>query len=237
MKSSAVSPIISKTSFTFLRDLAKNNNRDWFADHKNRFDQAQENIIGFADALLLKMRAHDHIQNESGKKSVFRIYRDVRFSKDKSPYKSHFSGYFRRATKYLRGGYYFHLEPGNSYVAGGFFGPNTEDMKRIRTDIDLNHDDWKKLFAQKKIVNTFGKIRGEKLSTAPRGFAKDHPGLQWLQLKQFILRRDFTDKEVHSEKFVSLVNDTFRNLRPFFDYMSDVLTTDANGNSLFGDDE
>jgi uncharacterized protein (TIGR02453 family) len=224
---------IDKTAFLFLKKIAANNNRDWFQEHKEDYLAAYESMIEFADALLAQMNTHDRIETASGRKSLFRIYRDVRFSKDKSPYKTCWSGHFRRATKQLRGGYYYHIEQGNSYVMGGFFGPSADDMKRIREDINLNYKDWRKVLAHPKIKKTFGKLSGEALKTAPQGFPKDHPAIDLLRHKQFILEHRFTDKEVLAADFLKKLNETMKNFRPFFNYMSEVLTTDANGVSLF----
>jgi len=224
--------VIKKESIEFLKTLSKNNNRDWFNKHKNRYTEAQENIASFADALLFEMNKHDKIATLSGKKSLFRIYRDVRFSKNKTPYNTHWNGGFKRATQKLRGGYYFNIAPGNSFVAGGFWGPEPKDMKRIREDIDANYTDWKKLLAGKTFVKTFGGLQGEQLGSAPRGYAKDHPAIELLRYKQFVLRHSFTDKEVLSPGFLREVNDVFKKMRPFLDYMSEVLTTDANGVSV-----
>jgi uncharacterized protein (TIGR02453 family) len=223
---------ISKSNLDFLKDLKKNNNRDWFLKNKMRYDAAHENTIAFVDALLAEMRKHDNIQNASGKKSLFRIYRDVRFSKDKSPYKNYWGGSFKRATKKLRGGYYFQIAPGDSLVAGGFFAPNPADTLRIRTDMNLNFKDWKKLLANKKFKETFGNMLGEKVATAPKGFSKENPAIDLLRHKQFYFEHRFTDKEVLSKDFLKVMNQTFKNIRPYFDYMSEVLTTDANGISL-----
>lgn len=220
-------------SITFLKKLAKNNNRDWFNAHKAEYETARAQAIAFADAVLHHMRTHDNIETETGKQSLFRIYRDIRFSKDKTPYQVCWHGYFRRATKLLRGGYYFHLAPGNTYLAGGFWGPNKDDLARIRQDIDYNHDAWRKMLAHKKITTTFGKLRGEQLKTAPQGYPKDHPAVDLLRYKQFFLRRDFTDKELLAPGFDKTMSNTFKNLRPFFDHMSEVLTTDANGIPLY----
>ena len=220
---------INNHSLDFLNDLAQNNNRDWFNTHKDRYLEAQGNIAAFADALIVEMNKHDHIETVSGKKSMFRIYKDVRFSKEKTPYNQHWSGSLKRATKNLRGGYYFRIEPGNSRAVGGFFGPVPDDMKRIREDIDANYDDWRKMLSNHLLVKTFGNMRGEKLGTAPRGYAKDHPAIDLLRHKQFLFRREFTDEEVLSSDFLYLVNDTFKKMRPFLNYMSEVLTTDANG--------
>jgi len=225
--------IIHQDSLDFLTDLAQNNNRDWFNAHKERYLKAQGNIAAFADALITEMNKHDHIETVSGKKSMFRIYKDVRFSKGKTPYNQHWSGSLKRATKKLRGGYYFRIEPGNSRVVGGFFGPGPDDLKRIRQDIDANYPDWRELLAEPGFVETFGKLLGDRLLSMPRGYPKDHPAIDLLCHKQFLLRHTFTDEEVCRPGFLLMVNDTFRKMRPFFDYMSDVLTTDANGLSVF----
>lgn len=225
-------PIINKESINFLKAVEKNNNREWFNENKDRYLSARENIIAFADALLTEMKKHDTIENESGKSALFRIYKDVRFSKDKTPYNTHWSGAFKRATKKLRGGYYFHISPGNSFIAGGFWAPEPADLLRIRQDIDLNYKDWNKLFSTKTFKETFGQLEGEQLSSAPRGFDKEHPAIDLLRRKQFILKHDFTDQEVLSADFLNKVNNGFKKMRPFFNYMSEVLTTDLNGVSL-----
>jgi len=228
----AQSGVIEKDTFKFIKDVSKNNNRDWFAKNKQRYTNAYGNIIQFADALLAEMSKHDRIETTSGKDSVFRIYRDVRFSKDKSPYHGFWSGHFKRATKSLRGGYYFHIEPGNTYAGGGFWGPEPADMKRIRQDIDYNYTDWEKLLSQREFVKTFGKLSGEQLSSAPRGYAKDHPAINLLRYKQFILKHPFDDDDIFNPNFVKHINDVFKKMRPFLDFMSLVLTTDANGDAV-----
>ena len=110
---------------------SKNNNRNWFNANKDEYVTNHEQMISFAESVLEEMHKHDKIETVSGKKSLHRIYRDIRFSKDKSPYKNHWGGGFKRATKLLRGGYYYHIEPGNTIVAGGFWGPDKEDLARI----------------------------------------------------------------------------------------------------------
>jgi uncharacterized protein (TIGR02453 family) len=223
---------IQPATLAFLKDLAKNNNRDWFAQHKKRYEAAQENMIAFADALLAQMQQHDHIETPSGKASLMRIYRDTRFSKDKTPYRTHLGGGFSRATKKLRGGYYFQIGPGESLAAGGFFSPNPADLLRIRQDMDHHYPDWQKLLKSKTMTNAFGELKGQQLITAPQGFAKDHPAIALLRYKQLYFERTFTDQEVLHGNFVTVLNQTFKNLRPYFNYMSEVLTTDANGVSV-----
>jgi len=123
---------ISKSSFKFLKDLQANNNREWFAENKPRFLEAQEEMKAFRETLLDKMSLHDEIEAIR----LMRIYRDVRFSKNKTPYKNNFGIGMKRATKWLRGGYYLNIEPGNkSFAGGGFWAPNSDDLKRIRTEI------------------------------------------------------------------------------------------------------
>src|SRR5688572_31759530 len=132
--------ILEKSTFDFLKALSKNNNREWFQKNKERYTTSQENVIHWLDALLNEMNNHDRIQTKSGKESLYRIYNDVRFSADKSPYNPRFAGHLKRVKPFLRGGYYFWLKPGESRVGCGFTYPNSADLLRIRQDIDLNAD-------------------------------------------------------------------------------------------------
>ncbi len=220
---------ISKSTLQFLKDLAQNNNRPWFNDNKDRYMTAHENMIEFAEALIDEMSHHDNLVPMTGKKSLFRIYRDVRFSKDKSPYKSNFAGGLKRATKWLRGGYYYHIEPGQSFAGGGFWSPNPADLKRIRIEIAADDQPLRKIIADPTFKKTFGALQGESVKTAPKGFDKEHQAIDLLRHKQFLISRSFTEKEVTAPTFVKELCQTFQNMRPFFDYMSDVLTTDSNG--------
>lgn len=220
---------IPASAFKFLKELKANNDRPWFAENKPRYQGEHQHIVAFADALILEMNKHDNIETPTGKKSLFRIYRDTRFSKDKTPYKIHFSGQLKRATKQLRGGYYFHIQPGGSFIAGGFWAPNSPDLKRIREDIAFDDKPLRKIISDPVFVDTFGGLKGDQVKTAPKGFSKEHPAIDLIRNKQFIVTREFTDKQVQSKDFLSQVVTSFCNLRPFFDYMSEVLTTDANG--------
>jgi uncharacterized protein (TIGR02453 family) len=220
---------IEKSTLNFLKALARNNNREWFSRHKDTYAQSQKNVTDFLDALIVAMNRHDQLEMQSGKSSLYRIYNDVRFSEDKTPYKPRFAGHISRAKPHLRGGYYFWIKPGSSRVGCGFTYPNAEDLLRIRQDIDLNYDDWRKLLKLRGIRTTFGNMEGDQVKTAPRGFAKDHPAIDLLRYKQFWFEREFTDEEVLSSGFLQKVNNTYKAIRPFFDYMSEVLTTDLNG--------
>lgn len=219
---------ISRTTLDFLSTLKENNNRDWFADHKAAFQKEQKKAKEFYNALLLKLKTHDDIESLK----MFRIYRDVRFSPDKTPYKPHFAGSFVRATNKLRGGYYLRIRPGESFLAGGFWEPNKEDLLRIRKEFEMDASEIREILADKTFIKHFGKLEGESLKTAPRGFDKEHPDMDLIRMKQFIVVRNFTDEEVLSPNFLEDINESYQAMRPYFNYMSDVLTTDLNGVSL-----
>jgi uncharacterized protein (TIGR02453 family) len=223
---------ITPSSFEFLRLLKNNNEREWFNDHKTAYQKELAYIESFAQDLLDLMNTHDVIETPSGKKSLYRIYRDTRFSNDKTPYKTHWSGSFKRAGKQRRGGYYFHIEPGNSFVAGGFFGPSPQDLKLIRENISFDAGPLRAILSDKTFIASFEILSGEQLKTAPKGFDGDHPDIDLLRYKQFLLVHRFTDQEVLSREYVGYCNQEFKNMRPFFDYMSEILTTDANGLEL-----
>ncbi|MCR9287241.1 MAG: DUF2461 domain-containing protein [Bacteroidetes bacterium] len=216
---------IPQSVLDFLKEIELNNNRVWFNENKLRYQEQQAHMKAFGEALLDEMSHHDHIERFK----LLRIYRDVRFSKNKLPYKKNMSGSMSRATKWLRGGYYFHIEPGNSFAAGGFWSPNSADLKRIRTEIEADDQPLRTIIADPIFQKTFGVLQGEGVKTAPKGFSKEHPAIDLKRKKQFIVTRKFSDKEVTSGNFLSELDQTFRNMRPFFDYMSEVLTTDANG--------
>ncbi len=216
-------------SLEFLKQLKKNNNRDWFAKHKEKYIEELAQIEAFADALLFEMNKHDTLETPSGKKSLHRIYRDTRFSKDKTPYKTNWSGGFKRSEKKRRGGYYFHIESGNTFLAGGFWGPEPKDLKRIRDEFAHDASLIRKILKSKSIVSTFGGLSGEQVKTTPKGFSSDNSAIDLIRYKQFYFIHKFTDKEVLSDTFLKQANETFKKMRPFLDYMSEVLTTDLNG--------
>lgn len=220
---------IPASSLDFLKILRENNNRDWFNEHKDEFIEQQAFVEEFAGLLLHELNKDDLIETPSGKKILHRIYRDTRFSKEKIPYKTNWSGSYTRATKQKRGGYYFHIEPGNSFVAGGFQGPNAEDLKRIRDDISFDAAPLRKILNSKSFKDTFGTLQGEQVRTTPKGYDKNDPAIDLLRFKQFLLIKRFTDEEVLSACFLKETSSAFRNMRPFFDYMSDVLTTNLDG--------
>jgi len=222
-------PLIPASSLEFLKSLKINNNRDWFNARKDEFTEQKLIIETFAEGLLQALNIHDVIETASGKKSLQRIYKDTRFSKEKIPYKSHWGGHFSRATKLRRGGYYYHIEPGNSFVAGGFQNPNSDDLKLIRKEISLDVSALREILNSKSFTETFGVLRGEKLKTTPKGFDATDEAIDLLRYKQFLLVKTFTDKEVIDRNFVQSANQAFQNMRPFLNYMTAALTLDNNG--------
>lgn len=217
---------ILKPAFNFLNQIQKNNNRAWFTEHKAEYDSVVKENKRFFEQIFTDFQQYDHLTNVH----VFRIYKDVRFSKDKTPYKTNFGAGFSRTKPMLRGGYYIHLEPDNSFVGGGFWSPESEDLLRIRKEFEADDTEIRKITSDKTFVKYFGELRGEDgVKTAPKGFDKNHHAIDLIKKKQYVVMRKFSDKEVFSEDFQKEIIATFLAMRPFFDYMSEVLTTDLNG--------
>ncbi|WP_417290924.1 DUF2461 domain-containing protein [Corallibacter sp.] len=224
-----MSLLIPKEAFTFFKALQENNNRDWFNEHKSEYKTIEKSVKVFYNELLEKMKVHDDID----KLKMFRIYRDVRFSKNKLPYKTHFGGSFHRRKPELRGGYYLHIAPENkSFIATGFWEPNKDDLLRIRKELEMDASEMRAILNNKTLKNTWGDLVGDELKTAPRNFDKNHPDIDLIKKKQYIFTKTFTDKQVLASTFINEVDDAFKAIRPYFDYMSDVLTTNLNGESI-----
>lgn len=213
--------------FDFLTDIEKNNNRVWFAENKPRYEVCKNDISIDFNNIYNQLSEIDALEPMK----IYRIYRDVRFSKDKLPYKTNFSFYAGRLQPQNRGGYYLQIEPGKSFVGGGFWGPNSEDLLRIRQEIDLD-DELIHIVNQPEFKSFYGEMWGESLKTAPKGFDKNHERIDYLRMKQFLFTKPLTDEEVLSSDFTEKVVDAFQKLIPFFEYMSDVLTTNSNGERI-----
>ena len=218
-----------KKAFQFLTDLQKNNNRDWFTERKDNFIEHQNHV----KTLFLEMQGNLEKHDEIEKMKVYRIYRDVHFSKDKTPYNPRFAVSFSRLGAALRGGYFLQIKPGETMLGGGFWQPEKDDLYRIRKEIELDATEFRDILKDKNFNKYFGDtFKGEELKSAPRGFDKEHPDVDLLRKKGYIAVRNFTDKEVLSPNFLEEVNQSFIALRPFFDLFSDVLTTNLNGESI-----
>lgn len=221
-------PKIDKSALEYLSRLEQNNNREWFEEHKPEFKTIQADVKAFYEALKDRMQLHDEIQ----RLKIFRIYRDVRFSTDKTPYKSHFAGSFARAGEERRGGYYLRIKPGETFAAVGFWNPEKEDLLRIRKELEVDASEFRDIMEDPEFSKCWGTLQGDAVKTAPKGFDKNHANIDLIRQKQFIFTKEFTDKEVVSPKFIEKVDQAFQQVRPFFDLMSAVLTTNLDGESL-----
>jgi len=216
---------ISKDTFHFLSELKQNNNRDWFLDNKPLYNDAREEFEVFIDALILEIAKFDpSISHHRGKDCIFRIYRDVRFSKDKSPYKTHFGAHITAAAKrseiHSRAGYYIHLEPGASMLAGGAYLPQGSWLKAIRQEIAYNPEEFKSILAHSDFKKYFGEMEGEKLKRAPKGYEIDHPEIELLKHKSFLASHQIADKNVLSGNFLSHASEAFKALFPFDQFLN-----------------
>lgn len=219
---------INPDIFTFYKDLDKNNNREWFESHKPRFKALESEVKDFNEIVKFGLEETDDIE----KVKMFRIYRDVRFSKNKTPYKTHFGVSFHRKKPNLRGSYYMHLAPQNSFIASGFWNPNPMDLLRIRKDLEMDAQELRDVITDFTFKKVWGELQGDLVKTSPKGFNIDHPNIDLIRHKQFLFIKRFDDKSVLSSDFQKEVIKSFSAIRPFFDLMTNVLTTDLNGVSI-----
>lgn len=222
-------PTIAPNTLLFLSDLKYNNYKEWFADHKDEYLRAKNDFEQFIDSLIDRIADFDpSIRHHTAAACVFRIYRDVRFSKDKSPYKIHMGAHItsaaRRSEIHTRAGYYIHIEPeNNSMLAGGAYLPESKWLKAIRTSIADDAGSFKKIIGAPDFKKYFGSPEGEKLKTAPRDFPKDHPEIEWLKHKSFLASHKCTDKQVLSTDFLDHCTKVFRALDPFDRFLNGAL--------------
>ncbi len=221
-------PGITPGVLEFLGDLKANNNREWFEAHKPRFRKIQGHVRQFFDEVAENLRKHDEIERVK----MFRIYRDVRFSPDKTPYKPHFAGSFSRAGAHLHGGYYLRIRPGETFAAVGFWDPRPPDLLRIRKELELDASEFRACIGDTGFKGIWGELQGDAVKTAPKGFRRDHEAIDLIRHKQFIFVREFTDSQVVSPGFIKELDTSYLAVRPWFDLMSQVLTTNLNGESL-----
>ena len=221
--------VIQKSTLDFCKKLAKNNTREWFHDNKPTYKEAQENVKSFQAELLAELQKIDAID----KHKMYRIYRDVRFSKDKTPYNPDFRLSFNREGAHRRGGYYLRIAPNNSFIACGFWGPEPKDLKLIRSHIAQDAKPLRKILNAKKFKDTFGTLQGDQVKSAPKGFSKDHPDIDLLRFKQLYVHREISNEVVMSEDFIKEIIKTYKAIHPFFDYMTEILTHDLNGVPMY----
>lgn len=220
--------LITSEVLDFLKQLERNNNREWFTEHKKTFQRLETGVKDFYKELKELLGTHDEIEQVK----MFRIYRDVRFSNDKTPYKPYFAGSFSRAGTERRGGYYLQIKPGGSFMAAGFWEPNPQDLFRIRKELELDAGRFRQVINNPDFRKVWGELEGEEVKSAPRGFRIDDPNIDLIRKKRFIFVRRFSDSEVVKPGFIQEVNLSFKAIRPYFDLMSEILTTDLNGESV-----
>ncbi|MEO3405328.1 DUF2461 domain-containing protein [Mucilaginibacter sp. CAU 1740] len=219
--------MIYQESLDFLKDLAENNNREWFALHKERYEKARENVVDFTAKVLDGVRKIEAGMDENldAKKCVMRIYRDIRFRKDKTPYKNNFGVSF--PTTGTKGGgveYYFHIQPGNSFIGGGYWMPEAPHLKAIRQEIDYNAADLKKIIDDKGFIKLFGSFRSqEQLKSLPKGYEPDNENLDLIKLKSFVAWHKLDDKELTKAGAEKLIIDICSRIHPLNVFLNNAL--------------
>ena len=217
-------PQLSKSTLTFLSDLRLNNDRDWFNANRKRYSEARSDFESFVQAVIDEIIRFDPIfKGLEAKSCIFRINRDTRFSKDKSVYKTNFGAFMVRGGKKNGDrfpGYYLHLEPGESFIAGGSYIPPTPWLSVIREKIDLNGDELLRIINTREYIKYFNGLDGEKLKVPPRGYPKDHPHIELLKMKSFLAYRSFSDNDVASTGFFEVVVSAFRAMKPLNDFLT-----------------
>ncbi|MBC5837279.1 DUF2461 domain-containing protein [Flavobacterium muglaense] len=223
--------MVAEESLQFLEDLKANNNREWFQENKKRYDAFKKDYHQLVTSFLDAMKPLDPaLEMLEVKKCTFRINRDIRFSKDKSPYKSHLGIWLSSGSKgYNRSGYYVHLEKGASFVAGGFYAPEADDLKKVRKEIAFFHEDLEEILNEKQFKKVFGGFdRNEKstLKNPPRGYDKEHPAIELLKLKSFEALQRIDISEALDKDFVSNTVKKLILLKPLNEFINRALTTD-----------
>ena len=212
---------MQSSTLQFLRNLEKNNNREWFNENKTLYQEAQQDVISFVEKLMEEMADFDEeIGKLEAKKSVFRIYRDTRFSKDKTPYKTNFGAGLGMGKGNKISGYYLHIEPGKSFLAGGVYKPEPSVLKTIRQEISAFGDEFKAILEQDEFRNYFRGLSVEdKLKKVPQGFEKDDKMAEYLKLKHFIVTHPVSDEQLLSENAFKEFAKIFKAMKPLNDFL------------------
>jgi uncharacterized protein (TIGR02453 family) len=217
-------PQIKKSTLLFLSDLKNNNDRNWFAENRKRYEDAKSNYETFVQEILNEIVRFDPIfRGLEPKSCMFRINRDTRFSHDKSVYKTNFGAFMVRGGKKNGDkfpGYYFHIEPGSSFVAGGAYIPPAPWLNAIRERIDGDAERLIKIVNDKEFRRYFGGLEGEKLRTAPKGYPRDHPHIELLKMKSYLAEMTIPDEVITSDECFDLVIGSFRAMKPLNDFLT-----------------
>jgi len=215
--------MLQPSTFKFLKDLKKNNNKPWFDAHKTTYETAKTDFEELVTGVLTGLgKTEPAFKELKAKDCIFRIYRDVRFSKDKTPYKSHFGASFSKGgKKHLAAGYYLHLEPGAIFMGGGMWMPEGDAVKKIRQEIDYNFKDFQKIMNAAAFKKTFGKLsEEEKLKTTPKGYTDDNPAIEYLKLKSFVAGCKMDDKDLGDKNAAANCVKVFSAMKPFIDFLN-----------------
>ena len=223
--------MLTKESLQFLDDLKKNNNREWFQDNKKRYEIFKKDYHQLVSDFLDAMKPLDpSLELLEIKDCTFRINRDIRFSKDKSPYKAHLGVWLSSGAKGAnRSGYYVHIEKGASFIAGGFYSPDADQLKKVRKEIAFFHDDLEAILADKNFKKEFGGFdinESNSLKSMPRGYEKDHPAIEFLKLKSFTTSQKFDIVEVTQKDFVKKMSQKLIALKPLNEFINRALDTE-----------
>lgn len=218
--------MLAKETVDFLRKLDKNNNRDWFNANKNSFVKANDNVIAVTGDLINRVGKFDEaVSGIDPKSCVFRIYRDVRFSKDKSPYKTNLGAFIAPGgKKAMLPGYYFHVQPAMFFAAAGKHMPDAGELLKIRNAIVKNTKEFLKIVGDKKFIARFGDLDGDRLSKPPKGFAADHPAIEHLKLKSFTVSEEFSSSDAVSKDYPKMLADSFKAAYPLVVFLRVALT-------------
>ncbi|MCX8534298.1 DUF2461 domain-containing protein [Chryseobacterium luquanense] len=221
---------LSGKIFDFLKLIEKNNNRDWFNENKNLFLEAQSDFQDFVEELIAEMGKFDEsILKLDAKKSLLRIYRDTRFSKDKTPYKTYFGASLGMGKMNSKSGFYLHVESGKSFLGSGIYLPDAPILKEIRKEISLFKDDFLKTVEDKDFKKYYGELDPEhKLKNVPQGFEKEDPTADFLKLKSFIGVHPITNKDLMDKNAVKNVSKIFEAAKPLNDFLDTPILNTQN---------
>lgn len=213
-----------KEGLQFLRSLKRNNNREWFQKHRSNYEQhVKQPMAGLIEALHTEFQEFAPEMIASPKVSAYRIYRDTRFSKDKSPYKTHVAAVFPRSglSKHEGAALYVHIAPEELLVGGGLYMPLPEDLNAVRNHIFENHKKFLKIVENAAFRRRFGKVEGEQLTRVPRGFPADHVIADYLRYKQFLAGRNFPPEHATTPRFYKTLIETFRAMLPLVRFLNE----------------
>lgn len=215
-----MAPFDLKTVLGFASDLKLNNNRTWFLEHRSEYESARARFEEYIAAVIHELSITEPLAGLNPKDCIFRLNRDLRFSKDKTPYKPYLSAYIAPdGRKSRRLGYYIHLEPGNAMLAGGMYDPDPQQLTAWRDSIVRDSRPFKTIADDESFRKFFGSVGGERLKTVPRGYPKDHPEIDLLQLKSVTVMRKVSDADVISSGFFDETLETCKAMKPFLKYL------------------